>query len=108
MDISMLLSKITNILKIEQNIFYIATPIFIFFFILNLEFDRKMGNVWYRINSQGYKVFNIKGILIFFIKPFFNKHLWHFKLWTLNPYVSGYIFLLSVKYLLLYHSQDSK
>lgn len=94
-----IMDLILDILSIKWNIVKISLPIFIFFFIINLELDPKMGSVWYRINSMGYKNFNYQGILVYFTSPFKNTILWNYKLWRFNPYVSAYIFMLIIKYL---------
>lgn len=94
-----MIKKIINFLKIEWNIIKIYLPLFLSFFIINLELDSKMGNVWYRVNSTGNKTFNFQGILLFFKAPFTNSFLWNYNLWMLNPYISSYIFLLIIKYL---------
>ena len=92
-------NKIIDFFKIEYSIIKKGLPIFLLFYIINLELDPKMGNIWYRINQYGKKQFNLGGIINMFISPLNNYILWHYKLWSINPYIMAYLFLFSIKQL---------
>lgn len=72
---------------------YIGLPIFFLFFIINLETDKKMGNIWYRINSKGFKQVNLTNIIPFLYLPLYNYHFWLPNMWINNIYLSSIVFL---------------
>ena len=78
---------------IDPLILKIGLPIFLVYFIINLETSKGMGNIWWRTNQKGLKELRISNILTFFTQPLHKPWLWYPQLWTLNPYVSGYIYL---------------
>ena len=90
-----------NFFKIDKKSFIVGTTIALCIFILNMEIDPKLGNVWYRINHTGVKVINFTNIIGFFTAPFKNLIFWHPMYITLNPYLFCYVFLLVLKY---YHN----
>jgi len=65
--------------------FYLLT--ITLFFLLYVEIS--VGNVFYRINSLGYKSFHLSSIIHYLIEPLKNKFLWNYQLLDVN-----YIFIL--------------
>ena len=65
--------------------------------LLYLQFDTKIGNVWLRPDHNNNLVFCYKSIINMLKYPFQNFNLWKPKYWDLNYYV---IFILT--YLLIY------
>ncbi len=86
----------------------IAIPIFLLFFILNLETDNKLGNIWYRITDNNIKKFSPNNIISFFILPFnpTYNYLWYPSVWVTNPYIV--IFLLMTILIKLDNSFETK
>ena len=93
--------NIINFLKIDKNTFLIGTIVALLTFILNMETDPKLRNIWYRIDHSGVKVINFANIIGFFTAPFKNLIFWHPRYITLNPYLFCYVFLITLKY---YHN----
>jgi len=69
---------------------YWSIPIYLFFFIIYLEFSPSLGNILYRINSNGDYYFNFYSLLQFFYLPFINSSFWY-ELLDLNIYFGIYI-----------------
>jgi len=65
--------------------FYLLT--ITLFFLLYVEIS--VGNVFYRINSLGYKSFHLSSIIHYLIEPLKNKFLWNYQLLDVN-----YVFIL--------------
>ena len=57
------------------------------FFLIYVEFS--VGNVFYRVNSLGYKSFHLSSVIHYLIEPLKNKFLWNYQLLDVN-----YIFIL--------------
>ena len=57
------------------------------FFLLYVEIS--VGNIFYRINSLGYKSFHLSSIIHYLIEPLKNKFLWNYQLLDVN-----YVFIL--------------
>ncbi len=53
-------------------------------FLLYLELSPKLGNIWYRLNSENIKVINISSIINFLIYPLHNINFWYINNWDLN------------------------
>lgn len=53
-------------------------------FLLYLELSPKLGNIWYRLNSENIKVINISSIITFLIYPLQNISFWYINNWDLN------------------------
>lgn len=59
------------------------------FFIIYIEFN--VGNIVFRINSDGNYCFFLENIISFLLDPLKNKFLWNYELLDLN-----YIFILFI------------
>ena len=90
-----------NFFKIDKKTFIIGTTVALFIFVINMEIDPKLGNIWYRIDHTGVKVINFANVIGFFKAPFKNLIFWHPRYVTLNPYLFCYVFSLTLKY---YHN----
>lgn len=65
-------------------------------FILNLELDPKMGNIWWRNNK-----FQPRSILNLMIYPFKNIYMWKYNLWSINYWIwiiFGNLIYINLKY----------
>lgn len=56
-------------------------------FLIYIELT--IGNIWYRISSNGYRNINLIGLFSYLIDPLCNKFLWNTELLDVN-----YIFIL--------------
>lgn len=54
--------------------------------LLNLQFNPKIGNVWIRPDDTGKKVFCPMSIISLLIAPFQNLYFWFPSNWDLNFY----------------------
>ena len=93
-----MLNKLINKLFYNTNNtnIYIAEGyiIGIIIFILYLELNPKLGNIWYRINENKLYQFRPQNILQYFIKPFTNIIFWYPINWDINPYIFSTIITL--------------
>ena len=53
-------------------------------FILYLELNPKLGNIWYRISSNGNKTINLTSLTNHLKEPLKNKEFWRPKNWDIN------------------------
>ncbi len=60
-----------------------------FLFLLYIEIS--VGNIWFRINSDGLRNINLSSMINFLLKPLYNKFLWNIQLLDIN-----YIFIISI------------
>ena len=60
-----------------------------FLFLLYIEIS--VGNIWFRINSDGLRNINLISMINFLLKPLYNKFLWNIQLLDIN-----YIFIISI------------
>ena len=60
-----------------------------FLFLLYIEIS--VGNIWFRINSDGLRNINLISMIDFLFKPLYNKFLWNIQLLDIN-----YIFIISI------------
>ena len=67
---------------------------FIFLWLLNLELNPSLGNVWWRITTDGHRSLNLNSLCTLFTKPLTYCGLWHPRFWDVNPYT--YFFLCGV------------
>ncbi len=79
--------------------FLISIVIFAFY----IEFSPGLGNIWYRVNSLGYKVIRIDYFISYLIEPLRNPILWNYKLWDSNS-----IIFISIMTLLIYYLFKTK
>jgi hypothetical protein len=56
-------------------------------FALYLELSPGLGNIWYRINSNGDRQLVWKNLLIFTINPFWKPTLWCWQLLDINSII---------------------
>ena len=73
------------------------------FFLFYVEYS--VGNVFYRVNSLGYKSFHLSSFIHYLIDPLKNKFLWNYQLLDVN-----YIFILTnsiiIYFLILYNGEN--
>jgi hypothetical protein len=67
---------------------------YIIWWVLNLEYNSSLGNIWYRPDSSGKYIFAYKSIFSLIYKPikqlFLNKEKW---LWS-NPFIDLNIYFM--------------
>ena len=68
----------------------LSIPIFTIWFLAYLELSPYLGNIWYRVASDGIKYINLGGLVEFIYKPFVHSFFWHPRYWDLNIYISFY------------------
>tara|TARA_B100001093_G_scaffold342344_1_gene327162 strand:+ start:169 stop:486 length:318 start_codon:yes stop_codon:yes gene_type:complete len=73
-----------------KNILF-AIPLYSIWFLSYLELSPKLGNIWYRIASDGEKHINLGGLREFIYKPFKNSFFWWPRFWDINIYIGIYI-----------------
>ena len=66
-----------------------------FLFLLYIEIS--VGNIWFRINSDGLRNINLSSMINFLLKPLYNKFLWNIQLLDIN-----YIFIISTSNIIYY------
>jgi len=66
-----------------------------FLFLLYIEIS--VGNIWFRINSNGLRNINLISMIDFLLKPLYNKFLWNIQLLDIN-----YIFIISTSNIIYY------
>ena len=66
-----------------------------FLFLLYIEIS--VGNIWFRINSDGLRNINLISMINFLLKPLYNKFLWNIQLLDIN-----YIFIISTSNIIYY------
>lgn len=55
--------------------------------LLNLELNPTLGNIWWRTCEDGNRHLNIKGLVHVLMSPFYDKRLWLPRFWDFNPYM---------------------
>lgn len=65
----------------------ILNSIITIIFIIYIEYS--VGNIFFRINSEGIKAFNFYSLFKYLINPLFNQFLWNIHLLDIN-----YIFII--------------
>jgi|AACY02.5.fsa_nt_gi hypothetical protein len=69
-------------------------------FLSYLELSPKLGNVWYRLNSQNKKIINIASIINFILYPLYNINFWYINNWDLNFFIY-YLITKFINYFIL-------
>ena len=64
-------------------------------FLLYIEII--IGNIWFRINSNGIKEINFFNMIDYLLKPFYNNFLWNIQLLDTN-----YIFIIIISNIIYY------
>ncbi len=64
-------------------------------FLLYIEII--IGNIWFRINSNGIKEINFFNMIDYLFKPFYNKFLWNIQLLDTN-----YVFIIIISNIIYY------
>ena len=65
---------------------YLIILFITFIWILYLEMNPKIRNIWLRPNSEGAYVFCPNSIISLMVAPLTNKHFWNIKLLDINYY----------------------
>lgn len=71
--------------------FFEGITLGIILFTINLELNPKLGNILFRDNSIGRRVFNPFALLDYFKIPFINYIFWKPRNWDLNIYIFSFI-----------------
>ena len=66
-----------------------------FLFLLYIEIS--VGNIWFRINSNGLRNINLISMINFLLNPLYNKFLWNIQLLDIN-----YIFIIIISNIIYY------
>ena len=74
--------------------------------VLNLEVNSTLGNIWWRIGADGKKHVNACGLLELFKAPWYTFKLWDIRFWDVNPYIFFVLYVL-VKAVILNISKDN-
>ena len=82
-----------NLKDIKQILIF--NIIITFLFLLYIEIS--VGNIWFRINSDGLRNINLISMINFLLKPLYNKFLWNIQLLDIN-----YIFIISTSNIIYY------
>lgn len=69
-----------------MNDLLLSLIIFIIVYLINLEFNPGLGNIYIRPNESNQKILVLKNIIPFFVLPFRNLNFWKPSLWDVNPY----------------------
>jgi hypothetical protein len=56
-------------------------------FIIYLECNSTLGNIWYRISDDGTRRVSLTGLLYFLARPFTDKLFWNCNMWDLNSVI---------------------
>jgi len=73
--------------------------IYFILFIIYLELNPKLSNIWIRCDSNNILKICPSGILTMLYKPFQYIFFWKPEYWDINFYVGGYIFTLIIQIL---------
>ena len=79
---------------IKQILLYNLIVLVIFLIYIEIT----IGNIWYRISSNGYRNINLNGLFSYLIDPLCNKFLWNVQLLDVN-YI--FIFIVSNLYYII-------
>lgn len=94
------LNKINfSILIPSSRNFLSAIPIYSLWFLSYLELSPKLGNIWYRVASDGKKHINLGSLREFIYKPFMQSFFWWPQFWDINIYIGLYITALLIKFI---------
>jgi hypothetical protein len=69
-------------------------------FGLYVELNPKIGNIWWRINSQGNKEIRINNLFALMFAPFYYLFYWLPNMWDINFFIwwgITYLFISSLK-----------
>lgn len=78
-----------------MKVFFVSLLFSTIIWLLNLQFNPKIGNVWIRPDESGKRVFCPKSIISLLIAPFQNLYFWYPKNWDLNFYtIFGITYLI--------------
>jgi hypothetical protein len=80
-----------------MNLILISLSISFPLWLLNLQFNPKIGNVWIRPDETGERVFCYKSIINVLKEPFINWYFWKPCNWDINFYT-----FFGITYLIIY------
>ena len=96
-----MLDYINNMIENNNTNLYLmeGATIGLIIFTLYLELNPRLGDVWYRQDSNNIRRIYPNSLLEYFKKPFQNKILWYPQNWDLNPYT--FTTLISISFTML-------
>lgn len=68
--------------------------LYLLIFISNLELSPSLGNIWYRIGSDGVRHIQLLSILEVIIKPLTCFYLWLPRFWDINFFIGVFICII--------------
>jgi hypothetical protein len=68
--------------------------LYLIFFISYLELSPSLGNIWYRIGSDGFRHIQLLGIIEVIKKPLTSLFLWHPQFWDINFFIGSVICII--------------
>ena len=85
-------TQISNLLLVEKKSLLAGSLVYLIIFMLYLELNPRITNVWLRKDSNNIYRFSLKGLFLILKKPFEYVIFWKPSFWDLNYYVGAYIF----------------
>ena len=67
--------------------FFKVSILYLFFYMLYVQFSSKIGGIWLRPNDKGQWSFTLLGLSTMIFSPFSNIRLWYPDMWDLNYFV---------------------
>jgi hypothetical protein len=79
-------------------IIIVGALLYLIIFMIYLELNPKIGNVWYRIGSDGKKHINLSSLYNLIVQPLYSIDLWYPSFWDLNYFVGTFFTILILNY----------
>lgn len=84
-------------MKLSKSILY-GFLIYFIFFLVYLELNPSITNVWYRIGVDGARHINLPSLWHFITKPFSMIELWYPQNWDINYFIGAIILSIAIYY----------